>query len=916
VERGDGVFEVVTREGDTEGPFTSRDEAEDFLDIAESSVPGGFINLGGLGKSIRGFLRRNFTSRGNLPESVASRNFEREGWISAQEKQMKYTVEKYDQTIKEIYGKRGPGEAAKRVLDDALKGGPMDNVPEQLRPVLTQMREEIDVLSRRMIDAGMIDGDLEAQIGTSRNVIEENLGVYATRSYRKFDDPAWAEKVPEAIRNRARAFLRNEYPKIPEEQLAGKLEALLYEKDSPLAVLAGGGKVGSKDLTILMKRKDIPEEIRALWGEYRDPKINYARSVTKMSHLIANDKFLRDVLRENLDGGTIDGIAREGADAAFLHRKPVVRDGVKYVEQIDGGRAYAPLTGLYTTPEIAQAFRDALDTTQPAPTWLRYYMRGVGTVKFSKIVLSPMSIVRNNVGNVGFALANGHWRIGKAANAGKATLADIGMKSLGDMRTYVKELAELGIIGQSARAGEMRDIIREASKNYANGGDGAVADAIKGTLRGFARAYELGDDIWKMYAFENELARYRKALPDLPLAEVKKRAARIVTDTYPTYSKVPRVVRGLRRFPFSGTFVSFPAEVMRTGFNTIELAAKELKDPALRAIGAQRLVGILTAGAAVPTMAIASRFMLGLDEKDTESLRRFMPPWARNSNLVFLQRPDNSKVEYIDLSYTDPYNYLRKPVIAMMRGEDWKEKLWDAAVEMGTPFLGEDVMTERLIDIRRNTKRSGGNVFNEQDEWVDRHMAKLEHLYGAFEPGGVTSARRITKAAKGEVSHTGRSYDLDNEVLALGTGFRVQEVDVQEGLRYRARDYLRNRQGAAQLLNEVVTRRGTVTDREIEEAFASSHRARTELFEALHKDALGARMLGVSDEDIKKTLRTAGLSRADVQAVIEGNYRVPKTTALDDMDAQSAEEGQEIRRRKKAVGTLLRSTVANIRDPL
>lgn len=883
---------------EAEGPPPRSPEEQDIDELVgvetapepevKRAVPAGHINLSGIGEAVRKLARRNFTARGNMPERAFARNVEREGWISAQERQIKYTVDDYDRAVKEVFGGKGPSEPDLMRLDNALKGGSLDGVDARLQPVVRQMREEIDVLSRRMVDSGMIEGDLAG-------AIEDNIGTYATRSYRKFDDPEWAEKVPEDVRNRAKAWLRGEYPDLSNEEIAGKLEALLYEKDAPIAVLAGGGKVGSKDLTSLMRRKDIPEEIRALWGEYRDPKVNYARSVTKMAHLIANDKFLKDVLREGLDGG-------------YLHAEPIVRDGVKYIEEVaaEGSKALAPLNGIYTTPEIAQAFRDAVDPQTPGPWWLRTWMKGVGTVKVSKIVLSPMAQVRNMVGNIGFAVANGHFRPGAALEAAKAIAADLGMKSLADTRTYYKELAELGVVGQSARAAELREILHEAAKNYDNVGDGIVAELAKKVGGGAARAYELGDDVWKVFAFENEVRRYSKALPDKSLAEVKRIAAENVANTYPTYSRVPRAVRALRRFPAVGTFVSFPAEVVRTGFNTLELAAKELKDPALRAIGAQRAVGIVLAGAAVPTMAIASRHMLGLTEDDTESLRRFMPPWARNSNLFFLQRPEAGKVEYIDLSYTDPYNYLRKPAIALLRGEDWKESLWEATVEMAQPFFGEDVLFEKVTDVRRNKKRAGGNVFNPQDAWTDQQMDKLAHLWGAFEPGAVTSGRRIAKAAKGEVSNTGRSYDLDNELLALGTGFRVQEVDVPEALRFRARDFVRNRSDAARILNQVVTRRGTVTDKEIEQAFASSHRARTELFETMHEDVLGARKLGVPDKDIRDILVSAGVSRGDAQAVIDGRYRAPQSTALDDMDATNREEGDELRRRKKAVGALLR----------
>ena len=45
-------------------------------------------------------------------------------------------------------------------------------------------------------------------------------------------------------------------------------------------------------------------------------------------------------------------------------------------------------------------------------------------------------------------------------------------------------------------------------------------------------------------------------------------AAWQIRNTYPTYSKVPEVIKNLRKLPF-GNFVSFPAEMIRTTHNIV-----------------------------------------------------------------------------------------------------------------------------------------------------------------------------------------------------------------------------------------------------------------------------------------------------------------------------------------------------------
>ena len=55
-------------------------------------------------------------------------------------------------------------------------------------------------------------------------------------------------------------------------------------------------------------------------------------------------------------------------------------------------------------------------------------------------------------------------------------------------------------------------------------------------------------------------------------------AAYMIRNTYPTYSKVPPAIQTLRKFPL-GNFVSFPAEIIRTGANSISTHLKLTAHP-------------------------------------------------------------------------------------------------------------------------------------------------------------------------------------------------------------------------------------------------------------------------------------------------------------------------------------------------
>ncbi len=829
---------------------------EMFDDAIFFTPPGGFKgDLGKLAQSAKSTARKLLTTRGHLPEQVFSEKVRKEGRVASQLKQIEFTLADFDRTARQVYGGfRRMGPEKIKQLDSVLKGAAEEStIPAPMRPIIRKMRTEIDALSRKLIDTGVIEGNLAG-------VIEENIGVYANRSYKVFDDPKWAENVPETVRNKAKAFIRQEYPELSEDEVHGKIESLLYEgkaAESPIALIKSG-KLGSKDLSILTKRKTIPPEIRALWGEHDDPRVNYGNSVSKMARLISNHQFLSQV--------KADGVGQ------FLYKKPVVNEQGEFKTRIaaDASQVMFPLNGLYTTPEIKQAFEDALEPKVHGDLFRRYMLVN-STVKLSKTVLSVMTHIRNLFGNTGFAVANGHWRVGKAQGAFKATMTGLAKLNDAEYRSYFRHLQELGVVEEGARAGELRDVVRDASRADLDG------YAEKSILRRAGKlavgVYQAEDNVWKVYAFENEKARYSKAFPEKSEQEIEQIAATNVRNTYPTYSMIPEGVKKIRRFPMIGTFVSFPSEVMRTGYHTIKLAKTELQDPKTRSIGAQRLAGISVAATATAAIATASRFLMGVTGDDDEDLREFVAPWNENSQLVHLGKTPDGKYRYIDLSYTDPYEYLKKPVTAMMRGDDWEESLWEATVQAAEPFVGEEILAEKLLDISRNKKANGGTVFNEQDDVLKRRMDQLAHIYGALEPGTLSSARRIASGISGTVNAYGGSYNPKLEATAVFTGQRIIEIDISQALMFKAREFSREFSEANRIFGKVVHSKGDVTEQEIREAYQSSDKSRRKLFENIHKKTQAAIRLGLTGRQVLGALRTAHISSGVAKRIIGGQYQ-------------------------------------------
>lgn len=726
----------------------------------------GFMFQTDMGKKIKDFFKKQFTSKGYLPQNVFDRWIQAGGQIGKYEAQIKFTLSDVKKAIKSEYSGK-PTDAQITDMNLFLQGKyPQNPIPTKTQALLSDMRAQIDNLSQRFIDEGVISGDLSA-------TFTKNIGTYLTRSYRKFDDPFWAEFVPVEVKNKAEAFIRNNAAvsgeNISDDEAEGLINFLLYDPKAPMAVLKGS-KLGSKDLSILKKRGDIAPEIRALMGEYGDPLLNYARSVTKMANLIAKHHFLQDVRAEGM--GT------------FLFEKPTGKYSVPVAAE--GSKTMAPLNGLYTTPEIAEAFNE-FNSMEAMPEWLKGYMKLISYVKANKTVFSVMTHARNIIGNLGFVTMNAHWRAGKIGKAAQTAWANV-YSSDQAIRDKFKEYIELGVVQDSAAGGELRQYIKDIRDNkdfFEQINDSKLRKVKKGLLNTTQNLYQAEDDLFKIYAFENEYARYKKAYPNMPEAELKEKAAKIVRDTYPTYSMVPTIVKSLRGNPLLGTFVSFPAEVLRTTYNTIALAKEEMSNPSTQSIGAQRMAGIMLALGLPTAASYGTRAFLGLDGDDDDDIRKFVAPWQKNSEFLYLD-VDGSKYKVIDMGYSDPHAYLKRPLYALLKGEDLTDAAIESAKEVAQPFLGENLLTERLIDISRNEKKTGDHVYNPDAPVGDRAKDIYMHIWPAFEPGTVGSLRRVIKAGMNETDKYGNKYELDNELVGLVTGQKEETKDITQALLFRA----------------------------------------------------------------------------------------------------------------------------------
>jgi hypothetical protein len=272
-------------------------------------------------------------------------------------------------------------------------------------------------------------------------------------------------------------------------------------------------------------------------------------------------------------------------------------------------------------------------------------------------------------------------------------------------------------------------------------------------------------------------------------------------------------------------------------------------------------------------LAAASRLILGIDKDDDEDYREYMPHWSKNSQLVYLSRgADGKPGQYINMGYTDPYAYLKEPVLAFLRGDNWKERLWEGFVSLSSPFLSEDILTQKVLDVSRNQRGDGyGPVYNPQDTDWNKLSASAMHVMSSLEPGTLTQLRKMHNYAT-----QGDTGALAREAVAFGTGIRIEPIDMPKTLGYSSRDYQKGLIDAGRIFSREVYKPNNTGN--VVAGYQAANEARRALFYELHTKVMAARRQGLDDRTVALILHRNGITKRDIKLLLAGVYYPYKPT--------------------------------------
>ena len=712
--------------------------------------------------------------------------------------------------------------AMNEAFDARLRGDMTQALPQELEILAAEMRANVDGLTREIIALGGIP---ESTV----EVMQENLGSYLKNSYRIFDDPNWSPS--EAVVDRAKAVVR-EQVRVAAETLSartGEDVNVIMERmvDSKLADITGslqgssafnrGSKFGSKDTGVLKKRKNIDPAIQEYMGLYTDPTLNWARTMQNLGALATNTKFLNDVHEMGVKNGWM-----------FEQNDPNRDSRFSYKMAGENTETLNPLGGMYTTPEIGATLEAA---QQQFGVLQKAYRTAVASAKWSKTIASPVTHSVNLFGNIGFAWSNGHFDM-SGPSPFKVLGANIDALNDVELQGYFDEMVKLGVIGQSPSLSEVRALFKDGNveallESRASASNitkrQKIANGVSKAKSGAESVYQMEDDVWKIFGFNNESSRYADAMYGKKVNEltpsereiVFEKSAENVKNTYANYSRAPQSVQKLRFLPI-GNFVTFQAEAYRTQFNIFALAKAEISEgkrtnnPKLTQIGKNRMAGAVSYNLFRRSIVEGSAVMAGVgltgalsglsteqEQTKKSDIQKFLPPWSTNSDVYYLDiSPGN--VQYIDANASDPFGNTSRIVNAFMNGDDLGESLANSLAEAVGPFADPEMVANTLNNVLNNKKSSGAPLTTPGMTDVDKGLAYANEFYDLFKPGLFNSVKTFRQ-----------SENKVRDGLLMMVGNRPYSVDINKQFGYKSYDLSRTirdaeKEGNTDLYNESI----------------------------------------------------------------------------------------------------------------
>ena len=763
------------------------------------------------------------------------------------------------------------------------------NLTPEIASTVLEARILIDDLSKKLLGSGSISNEL-------KEIIQENVGSYLRRSFELFEKRNFKPSIE--IETDAVTYFTEEAMKGKNklsfkeaEKEAKKKVKKILKMTSKEDVVNYFTNLKKLNKNVLRRKKDIPEPIRALMGEIKDPGENIILTVNKMSQLLESSKYLN----------TLEKLGKSGR--YILSKDETYDPNILSVEIKGTG---SQLDGKVTTPEIFAEIENKLTTFDlgKKPTQLsalyRNFLQAKGQSQRMATAWSNSTQIRNFTGAAQYGPANGINIFTEMEETWKL-LNEVALKQTGkkELEELYRKHQRLGIINTNVRFAEYQELL---SSNF-NTFIGNNVEKLSKKLEKYGLSkqkqqyvdnlYVAIDDFHKINLYNAELKVAKEAMPDSPIEVLEEYAANIVRNTIPNYDRVPKRIQALRELPF-GSFYSFPAEVVRTSYHIVKQAAKEIKskNPVLKKRGLKRLAGFAGSMSAWETAATASFYLAGFNQQEREAIETLAEtPWSKNYPKIIVRDSENN-IKTVDTKYIDSFSFVKQPfhdIASLFANNEISEKEFtdraidiaaSTAIELLSPFIDEAILTSAVSDVilaaidDEGRSPSGQPFFTKGLSAGEKAGEIVYHIIDAVTPGVVTNVGQLVSAGMEKPTRTGRQREVMDEVYKNFSGVSVKPLFIEDVL-YRAIGKFKADEGS--IIGKDINFQSTV--KSIPQRYINRQKAKLDNFKELFRKTESAKiMLGEFETYDLLTDNRMGvnLTRPEANALLYGEFKPEK----------------------------------------
>ena len=997
--------------------------------------------------------------RGYLPGQVSEKRLLMDGQVQIQIKKADRILNDLDTEIDGFVKNLPEGEGnldkigiMNRVesylteADEGVKKRVLGELPKNVRQGAIRMRTHIDELSNDVLKSNFLKETKYTKDGKNVNdMIERNINTYLRRRYKIFEDSkyvpteesvkaadnffvgsrrATAKELTEAARKDIDGVFNDDFlskngltkvgagkdfkieigSKVTPEVARLARENFLGRYSIESRKKFGGGRVATDRLEtgMFQTRKNVPDPLRALLGEVKDPREAYLGTIADLAQFTAVDDYFGTVAKlanensgigkffvngKNLTDAQKTGLETRGFVKLGDDGKPsgigkidtqgeiVQTDGVKDI--VGPGSSWGDLDGFYVPEGVYKNLSNqvlAEDSIggKAINATVGTLLKGKGISQYAKTVLSPITQVRNFTTAIAFATANGNVPIigrgGNLRDSFKAVHANIANKGDDALFDDLADAQRRGVMGTNAELREIQDTLNKGlnlygkePKNFVEAtlGEAAAKSKVAKGAKFMEDLYQGSDDYWKYFSYNAEQAKIRNMLKDATPEQqvqyltkngqdlglenstsssisrneklnrgefdqdmidelIKDRAGQIVRDTVPNYNKgASDLIKLGRKLPV-GNFITFPAEMMRTGFNIVKQGLDDMASdiPGVQSRGRQRLLGFATTTAVVPAAALELGYAAsGVGREEMEAYQRsFAAPWEKGAVLIPTGRTEDGKIKYFNFSTSNPYDVLSRFANraineaddAIKEGKDPGQAFFgivgNTVKEFLEPFMSEAMLTEAITDItfRGGRTATGAEVYNPQDSGGTKGVKMMLHVADTLMPsmvpinitsGGIEPSRflrGVVGTEDGPISYKdkmGRERTFIGEMARQMTGVTPLEFDPKKGLEYGGFRMQRAQTDAKRMFNKVVDDENGDA-RTLYNGFVAANEAKLRVDKEYHQMVEDLRAMGMTDPEIRRTFKKEGIG--GIRGIMRGEFEPFKVSKKNRQDMRKA----------------------------